>query len=206
MVRYLVAGAMERCQRELAPFPWQERPRAGHCKSRNDHPQIIALVMWGSLVRVSWGMNALRSKMIRTGPGREEVLAKNELPGQKQPITPGPGCGRGWRPLHPGPTERSSGASRSWFHKGGGNHNDSISSMMLLCKGARVLMTLAACPVLCFCCSRTRLLTLLLMVGAHAGKCCFQPPCCNPWLACFSYPKLLILLLKVGAHAEQHCS
>ena len=52
MVRYLVAAAMERCQRELVPSPGQERPRAGHCKSRNDHPQIIALVMWGSLVRV----------------------------------------------------------------------------------------------------------------------------------------------------------
>lgn len=30
-------------------------------------------------------MNELRSRVIRTGPGREEVLAKNELPGQKQP-------------------------------------------------------------------------------------------------------------------------
>ena len=35
--------------------------------------------------------------MIRTRLGREEVLAKNELPGQKQPraITLGPDCGRG---------------------------------------------------------------------------------------------------------------
>ena len=42
-------------------------------------------------------MNELRSSVIRTGPGGEEVLAKNELPGQKQPptITLGHGCGRG---------------------------------------------------------------------------------------------------------------
>ena len=35
--------------------------------------------------------------MIRTRPGREEVLAKNEQPEQKQPqaITLGPGRGRG---------------------------------------------------------------------------------------------------------------
>ena len=37
-------------------------------------------------------MNELRSRVIRTRLGREEVLAKNELPGQKQPraITLGP--------------------------------------------------------------------------------------------------------------------
>lgn len=119
--------------------------------------------------------------MIRTRLGREEVLAKNELPGQKQPqaIHPESWLWPWLTSTAPGPTE---GVRVHLKGVGSTQERGSIVTpsvpWQLLCRSLRLDDT-SCLPWTMFLLFKNQIYAPSTHGWAHAGQCSFQPPCCN---------------------------